>query len=178
MFVFFLTVSSLMCSFFLWNKTILVSLAWYLVRWYFWIYWLNVFLYGLMRLLFAKRWRLGSLDLFFGFSFCFLVDGLDVVKENDPTNNVPDTIFSKLGVELHRRDNHPIGILKNAIYDYFDTNFPAKFVKFDDLCPIVPVKQVSRNYFYGYLQNLIQDPKIVFVLLYRVKICSHKYVGG
>ncbi|XP_010914393.1 phenylalanine--tRNA ligase, chloroplastic/mitochondrial [Elaeis guineensis] len=65
----------------------------------------------------------------------------DVVKENDPTNNVPDTIFSKLGVELHRRDNHPIGILKNAIYDYFDTNFPAKFVKFDDLCPIVSIKE-------------------------------------
>ncbi|XP_026661237.1 phenylalanine--tRNA ligase, chloroplastic/mitochondrial isoform X2 [Phoenix dactylifera] len=65
----------------------------------------------------------------------------DVVKESDPANNVPDTIFSKLGTELHRRDNHPIGILKNAIYDYFDTNISAKFVKFDDLCPIVSVKE-------------------------------------
>lgn len=71
---------------------------------------------------------------------------------DDPTNNVPDTIFSKLGMQLHRRDQHPLGILKNAIYDYFDTNYPNKFDKFDDLCPIVSVKQVvlsrtSRNCF-------------------------------
>ncbi|XP_068656771.1 phenylalanine--tRNA ligase, chloroplastic/mitochondrial [Aristolochia californica] len=64
----------------------------------------------------------------------------DVVRESDPTNNVPDGIFSKLGLQLHRRDNHPIGILKNAIYNYFDTNYSTKFVKFDDLCPLVSVK--------------------------------------
>ncbi|KAK1289226.1 hypothetical protein QJS10_CPB18g00059 [Acorus calamus] len=81
----------------------------------------------------------------------------DVVRESDPTNNVPDAIFSKLGMQLHRRDNHPIGILKNAIYDYFDESHGGKFVKFDDLCPIVDVKKnfddvlvpddhVSRSY--------------------------------
>ncbi|KAL5697698.1 phenylalanine--tRNA ligase [Ranunculus cassubicifolius] len=80
----------------------------------------------------------------------------DVVKD-EPTNNVPDAIFSKLGLQLHRRDQHPLGILKNAIYDYFDKNYSTEFVKFDDLCPIVSVKQnfddvlvpadhVSRNY--------------------------------
>ncbi|KAJ0042260.1 hypothetical protein Pint_18442 [Pistacia integerrima] len=80
----------------------------------------------------------------------------DVVRD-DPTNNVPDSIFSKLGMQLHRRNQHPIGILKNAIYEYFDTNYPNKFDKFDDLCPIVSVKQnfddvlvpadhVSRSY--------------------------------
>lgn len=80
----------------------------------------------------------------------------DVVKD-DPTNNVPDTIFSKLGMQLHRRDQHPLGILKDAIYDYFDSNYANKFDKFDDLCPIVSVKQnfddvlvpsdhVSRSY--------------------------------
>ncbi|PKU86016.1 Phenylalanine--tRNA ligase, chloroplastic/mitochondrial [Dendrobium catenatum] len=61
-------------------------------------------------------------------------------RENDPANNVPDAIFSKLGMQLHRRDNHPIGILKNAIYEYFDSNYSGKFVKFDDLSPIVSVK--------------------------------------
>ncbi|KAK1275075.1 hypothetical protein QJS04_geneDACA004122 [Acorus gramineus] len=81
----------------------------------------------------------------------------NVVRESDPTNNVPDAIFSKLGLQLHRRDNHPIGILKNAIYDYFDESHGGKFVKFDDLCPIVDVKKnfddvlvpddhVSRSY--------------------------------
>ncbi|KAF8661180.1 hypothetical protein HU200_057293 [Digitaria exilis] len=81
----------------------------------------------------------------------------DVVKEDDPTNNVPDTIFSKIGLQLHRRDSHPLGILKNTIYDYFDKNFAGQFDKFDDLCPLVSVKQnfddvlvpadhVSRSY--------------------------------
>ncbi|XP_057430486.1 phenylalanine--tRNA ligase, chloroplastic/mitochondrial-like isoform X1 [Lotus japonicus] len=80
----------------------------------------------------------------------------DVVRD-DPTNNVPDNIFTKLGMQLHRRDQHPLGILKNAIYEYFDTNYSNKFNKFDDLCPLVSVKQnfddvlvpedhVSRSY--------------------------------
>lgn len=45
-------------------------------------------------------------------------------------------------MQLHKRNQHPIGILKNAIYEYFDSNYPNKFNKFDDLCPIVSVKQV------------------------------------
>ncbi|CAI0393227.1 unnamed protein product [Linum tenue] len=64
----------------------------------------------------------------------------DVVRD-DPTNNVPDSIFSKLGMQLHKRNQHPIGILKNAIYEYFDANYSNKFDKFDDLCPLVSVKQ-------------------------------------
>jgi len=72
----------------------------------------------------------------------FLICGLLDVVRDDPTNNVPDNIFSKLGVQLHRRDQHPLGILKNAIYEYFDTNCSNKFEKFDDLCPIVSVKEV------------------------------------
>lgn len=71
-----------------------------------------------------------------------MVGFVDVVRD-DPTNNVPDTIFSKLGLQLHRRNNHPLGILKNGIYEYFDTNFPNMFHKFDDLCPVVSVKQVQ-----------------------------------
>lgn len=80
----------------------------------------------------------------------------DVVKD-DPTNNVPDTIFSKVGMQLHRRDQHPLGILKNEIFRYFDSKYSNKFDKFDDLCPIVTTKEnfddvlvpedhVSRSY--------------------------------
>lgn len=69
-----------------------------------------------------------------------------MVRDDDPTNNVPDSIFSKLGMQLHRRDKHPIGILKNAIYDYFDSNYAKKFEKFEDLSPIVTTKQVSFQY--------------------------------
>ena len=79
---------------------------------------------------------------------------------DDPTNNVPDTIFSKLGMQLHRRDQHPIGILKNAIYEYFDTNYPNKFDKFDDLCPIVTVKQVLAQ-----VCIIILDKLLVHVLM-------------
>ncbi|TQD98383.1 hypothetical protein C1H46_015984 [Malus baccata] len=81
----------------------------------------------------------------------------DDVLRDDPTNNVPDTIFAKLGLQLHRRDQHPLGILKNAIYEYFDTNYSNQFDKFDNLSPIVSVKEnfddvlvpadhVSRSY--------------------------------
>eukprot|EP00270_Netrium_digitus_P009273 TRINITY_DN2816_c0_g1_i1.p1 TRINITY_DN2816_c0_g1~~TRINITY_DN2816_c0_g1_i1.p1 ORF type:complete len:503 (+),score=89.34 TRINITY_DN2816_c0_g1_i1:151-1509(+) len=81
----------------------------------------------------------------------------EIVKEEDPTNNVSDTIFSKLGLQLHRRDDHPLGILRKEIYNYFDTNFDQKFLKFDDLVPIVstsanfdelliPEDHVSRSY--------------------------------
>ncbi|KAL6314415.1 hypothetical protein AAG906_025640 [Vitis piasezkii] len=64
-----------------------------------------------------------------------------LAEMDDPTNNVPDAIFLKLGMQLHRRDQHPIGILKNAIYDYFDANYSNKFDKLDDLCPIVSTKE-------------------------------------
>ncbi|KAI3855305.1 hypothetical protein MKX03_015658 [Papaver bracteatum] len=84
------------------------------------------------------------------------IDKDDVVKD-DPTNNVPDSIYTKLGLQLHKRDKHPLGILKNAIHSYFDSNYSGKFVKFDDLCPIVSAKEnfddvlvpadhVSRSY--------------------------------
>lgn len=63
------------------------------------------------------------------------------MREGDPTNNVPYSIFAKLGMQLHLKENHPLGILKNAIYGYFDGNFGGKFVKFDDICPIVSVEE-------------------------------------
>lgn len=59
----------------------------------------------------------------------------DVVRD-EPTNNIPDTIFTKLAMQLHKRNQHPLGILENAIYDYFDTNYANKFDRFDDLSPL------------------------------------------
>ena len=65
------------------------------------------------------------------------------MNEDDPTNNVSDTIFSKIGLQLHRREDHPLGILKDAIYEYFDKNMGTKYEKFDDFLPIVSTKAVS-----------------------------------
>lgn len=82
------------------------------------------------------------------FCFCCFFDWFNKLDENsdvvrdDPANNVPDGIFRKLGMQLHKRNQHPLGILKNAIYDYFDSNYSNNFEKFDDLRPIVSVKAV------------------------------------
>jgi len=43
----------------------------------------------------------------------------DTVITEDPINNVTDNIFSKIGVNLHQKPNHPLCIIKNAIHDYF-----------------------------------------------------------
>lgn len=42
-----------------------------------------------------------------------------------------------------RQPNHPICIIKEAIIDYFETNYPGRFKSFDDLYPIVSTKAVS-----------------------------------
>lgn len=42
-----------------------------------------------------------------------------------------------------RQPNHPICIIKEAIIEYFDINYPGRFKSFDDLYPIVSTKAVS-----------------------------------
>ncbi|GJP83609.1 hypothetical protein CLOP_g13741 [Closterium sp. NIES-67] len=81
----------------------------------------------------------------------------DVVRENDPTNNVPDTIFSKIGARLHTRADHPLSIIRSEIHQYFDSAYANAFLKFDHLAPVVatssnfddlliPADHVSRSY--------------------------------
>jgi len=61
----------------------------------------------------------------------------DVIT-GDPHNNVSDYIYQRLGINLHRRPDHPLGILKNIIGDYFDSKFGNNsFKRFDDIHPIV-----------------------------------------
>lgn len=73
-----------------------------------------------------------------------------------PANNITDNIFSKIGVNLHRREGHPLYIIRSAIYEYFDGQHKDTFNKFDDMAPIVsahanfdsvlvPVDHVSRS---------------------------------
>ena len=47
-----------------------------------------------------------------------------------------DYIFQKIGINLHHQADHPIGIIKQAIYSYFDSRLPGKFSKLDDLYPV------------------------------------------
>jgi len=60
------------------------------------------------------------------------------VITGDANNNVTDHIFEKIGYNLHKRPDHPLGIIKSAIEDYFDETFGKDtFTSFDDLYPVV-----------------------------------------
>ena len=72
----------------------------------------------------------------------------DVLKAH-PFNNVTENIFAKIGANLHRRPDHPICIIKEAIYAYFDTNHPTVFTKFDDLHPVVSAYAVRHMHPYS-----------------------------
>lgn len=61
----------------------------------------------------------------------------DVIT-GDPANNVTDHIFEKIGYNLHRRPDHPLGIIKAVIEEYFDEKFGKDtFTQFDDMYPVV-----------------------------------------
>ena len=66
----------------------------------------------------------------------------DTVITSHPSCNVPDSVYDKMGSNLHRRPDHPICIIKEAIYEYFDSLEAAagtsQFKKFDDLPCVVP----------------------------------------
>ena len=57
--------------------------------------------------------------------------GLDL---SDPYCNVTPHIASRVGVNLHQREHHPLCTIKNMIQDYFPTAN-----RFDDLHPVVSV---------------------------------------
>jgi len=54
-------------------------------------------------------------------------------------SNIPQSIESKLGIELHNQKNHPIEIIKTHIYKFFDS-LEYNFKKFDNLSPFVSVE--------------------------------------
>jgi len=71
---------------------------------------------------------------------------IDVITSH-PANNVTDAVFDKIGASLHTRPEHPIAIIKDAIYAYFDAAAASRgaagpgktaFTKFDGLHPVVP----------------------------------------
>jgi phenylalanyl-tRNA synthetase alpha chain len=48
------------------------------------------------------------------------------------SSNIPQSIKTKIGIALHNKTGHPIKIVKDLIYKYFD-GLDKKFDKFDDL---------------------------------------------
>jgi len=54
--------------------------------------------------------------------------------------NIPQSIENKVGINLHNKINHPINIIKDLIYQYFDTLENYQFNKYDNLSPYVSVE--------------------------------------
>ena len=41
--------------------------------------------------------------------------------ETSGLSNIPNSIYKKIGENLHQRENHPIKLIKDRIYEYFDS---------------------------------------------------------
>lgn len=72
----------------------------------------------------------------------YLSDGTVLVM--DSTCNVPRSILSKIGKQLHTRNDHPLGIIRNRIEAYFGRSRSLEqssysFKCYDNLSPIVSV---------------------------------------
>ena len=67
-----------------------------------------------------------------------------------------------------RRPNHPLCIIKSAIYDYFEHNYPGTFRTFDDRNPVVTLNAVSVGHpsSFQLLRILIQGLLSSFVSLF------------
>ncbi|CAH6421456.1 Phenylalanyl-tRNA synthetase [uncultured virus] len=54
-------------------------------------------------------------------------------------SNIPKSIEDKIGLNHHNQKGHPIKIIKEKIYKYFDTLENEKFDKFDNFNPFVSI---------------------------------------
>jgi phenylalanyl-tRNA synthetase alpha chain len=55
-------------------------------------------------------------------------------------SNIPQSIKNKIGMNLHNKKGHPIKIIKEYIYKYFDSLTEIKFEKYDNYNPYVDIK--------------------------------------
>ena len=62
------------------------------------------------------------------------------IEQMDDFSNIPQSILKKYGTKLHNIKNHPVEIIKNKIYEFFDSLKDYKFDKFDNLSPIVTIE--------------------------------------
>eukprot|EP00276_Gloeochaete_wittrockiana_P017091 CAMPEP_0184338300 /NCGR_PEP_ID=MMETSP1089-20130417/6824_1 /TAXON_ID=38269 ORGANISM="Gloeochaete wittrockiana, Strain SAG46.84" /NCGR_SAMPLE_ID=MMETSP1089 /ASSEMBLY_ACC=CAM_ASM_000445 /LENGTH=468 /DNA_ID=CAMNT_0026664717 /DNA_START=40 /DNA_END=1446 /DNA_ORIENTATION=- len=66
---------------------------------------------------------------------------LDSILAKNPNNNVSEGVAKKIGINLHQRPSHPLGIIKRKIEGHFEEAYPGTFRFFDDFVPVVTVKQ-------------------------------------
>jgi phenylalanyl-tRNA synthetase alpha chain len=56
-------------------------------------------------------------------------------------SNVPQGVKDLIGRNLHTIQNHPLEIIKREVFRYFDNLDLYKFDKFENLSPIVTIKE-------------------------------------
>jgi phenylalanyl-tRNA synthetase alpha chain len=61
---------------------------------------------------------------------------MDIIIK-DEWYNIPDSIIKKIGKNLHNKEMHPVNIIKNRIYYFFDSILKRNFSKFDSFEPFV-----------------------------------------
>lgn len=92
-----------------------------------------------------------------------------------PFNNVTENIFAKIGANLHRRPDHPICIIKEAIYSFFDERHPGVFTKLDDLYPVVTAAAVGSLSFaaivWTHSSVFSTDSNVLFVFGHSSDTC-------
>ena len=62
----------------------------------------------------------------------------------DDNSNIPNSILNKLDTNLHNKNNHPLCIIKNKIFNYFK-NLDNDVLLLDNLNPIVNIKDNFDN---------------------------------
>lgn len=63
------------------------------------------------------------------------------MEHENEYSNIPKGVKELIGKNLYNISNHPIEIVKRAVFTYFDSLKNYKFNKFEHLSPIVTVKQ-------------------------------------
>lgn len=43
----------------------------------------------------------------------------ELLNNGHPYNNVPESVKSRVGMQLHRREKHPLNTIKTVIHEYF-----------------------------------------------------------
>jgi len=91
------------------------------------------------------------------FHFYQILTFTSEILTDDPKNNVSEYIYDKLDKNLHLLSDHPLGILKTVIQEYFARTGDNKpFTFYDNLAPVVstyanfdsvlvPVDHISRS---------------------------------
>lgn len=104
------------------------------------------FLISMNPHLIQSQIRLGRIAARYASSGAFSASAVkeSLLNNKHPKNNIPASIIEKVGKNLHRQPNHPLGIIKTRIEtfcgEYATKHGFSPFRTFDDLSPVVDTR--------------------------------------